>query len=163
MPQPWRPQLAVARSLLYLQAGLSLVIAPSWAIFTASAGDDRQVHCDGLAGITMLCSISGVPPNIVTHIAGVLLIVFATGILPALTALPATWILVSVSLSGTIIDGGDQLAAILGLFLLPISLLDWRFSTWSRSLPKAAEWSAGVLTGNVSWWLMRAQIVAVYL
>ena len=163
VPEPWTLPLTIARSLLFLGTGLTLTIGPSWAVFTPSNGKPDVLDCSGVSALSLFCATDAVPLDLVTRSAGVLLLVFATGLLPWLTALPAAWILLSVPLSGTLVDGGDQLAGILGVLLIPVSITDWRWNPWRGALPGTSDSGAAVLIGNVSWWLMRAQIVVVYL
>lgn len=163
LPEPWTLPLTIARSLLFLGTGLTLTIGPSWAVFTPSNGNPDVLDCSGASALSVFCVADAIPLDVSTRVAGILLLVFATGLIPWLTAVPAAWILLSVPLSGTLVDGGDQLAGILGLLLIPVSVTDWRWNPWRVEAPRTAESSAAVLAGNVSWWLARAQVVVVYL
>ncbi len=163
LPEPWTLPLTIARSLLFLGTGLTLTIGPSWAVFTPSNGNPDVLDCSGASALSVFCVADALPLDVSTRVAGILLLVFATGLIPWLTAVPAAWILLSVPLSGTLVDGGDQLAGILGLLLIPVSVTDWRWNPWRDEAPRTAESSAAVLAGTVSWWLARAQVVVVYL
>lgn len=160
---PWTLPLTIARTFLFLGTGLTLCLAPAWAVFTPSNGDGRTVHCDGVSAISVFCLAGNLPLELVTTMSGALLLAFATGLAPWATALPGAWILLSVPLSGTLIDGGDQLAGILGVLLLPVNLTDRRWNPWATSVMRITVRPTTVLIATMSWWLARAQIVVVYL
>lgn len=163
LPQPWTLPLTVARSLLFLGTGLTLTIGPSWAVFTPSNGNPDVLECSGVSAMSVFCVVDVLPLEALTRGVGALLLVFASGFVPWLTAVPAAWILLSVPLAGTLVDGGDQLAGILGVLLLPASVTDWRWNPWRDDAPRTSSSVTAVLAGNVSWWLVRAQVVVVYL
>jgi antimicrobial peptide system SdpB family protein len=61
-----------------------------------------------------------------------LLLVVVSGWRPRLTAIPHWWIAYSLHSSARTVDGGDQVAAVLTLLLLPVALLDSRRWHWQR-------------------------------
>ncbi|PZG39838.1 hypothetical protein C1I98_23110 [Spongiactinospora gelatinilytica] len=64
--------------------------------------------------------------------AAVVLVWVAGGWRPRLSAIPHWWVCFSFSTSSNIIDGGDQVAAITSLLLIPICLTDGRRWHWNR-------------------------------
>jgi antimicrobial peptide system SdpB family protein len=95
------------------------------------------------------------------RIAVVILLVVASGWRPRLTALPHWWATASFQASTTTADGGDQVAAVITLLMLPIALSDGRAWHWQRARPvgdlavAVLAWSALVV--------IRVQVAGIYL
>ncbi|AZQ65599.1 hypothetical protein EI427_25525 (plasmid) [Flammeovirga pectinis] len=63
----------------------------------------------------------------------VILIIVITGLIPKVTGILHWWVSYSFFYSSNIIDGGDQLAVVLTLYLIPITLIDKRKNHWGDS------------------------------
>ncbi|WP_181431275.1 HTTM domain-containing protein [Curtobacterium sp. MCBD17_021] len=71
-------------------------------------------------------------------------------------------LLIALPLTSAAPDGGDQLAGILGLLLLPVSLTDWRRTSWTASQPDRAR-GARLFVAYFVLALAKLQIAVVYL
>lgn len=60
----------------------------------------------------------------------IILLSVISGYLPQLTSLLHWWVTISYTFSGIIIEGGDQIAAILTLLIIPIAITDNRVNHW---------------------------------
>ncbi len=60
-----------------------------------------------------------------------ILVLVIIGYLPQVTSILHWWVAISYTFSGIIIEGGDQIAAILTLLLIPIALTDNRTNHWN--------------------------------
>ena len=62
----------------------------------------------------------------------IILSIVISGFLPQVTGILHWWIAYSYLVSGIIIEGGDQIASIIALLLIPVTLTDNRLNHWSR-------------------------------
>ena len=58
------------------------------------------------------------------------LLLVISGYLPRYTGILHWWVSMSFYNSGTIVDGGDQIASVITFFLIPITLMDGRVNHW---------------------------------
>ncbi|PYY33287.1 hypothetical protein DEJ16_13910 [Curtobacterium sp. MCJR17_055] len=161
IPYPWGAGLGVARSVLYAGMALTLLMNPAWILFTVSTAQPEVPVCDSYNGWALFCLFDQ-HLDVARVLAGSCLLVFASGVLPWLTAVPAAYLIVSASVTMTLGDGGDQLYGILGLLLLPLSCTDWRRTSWSSRTSDRCAAGRGSLA-FVGWALVRSQIFVVYL
>jgi len=80
-----------------------------------------------------------------------------SGFLPQISGILHWWVAYSYMVSGVIIEGGDQISAILTLFMIPVTVTDNRLNHWYRARYcdrrrfKLAVWSVyAVMTLQVS-------------
>lgn len=66
----------------------------------------------------------------------IILALVISGYLMKMTSILHWWVAFSFLNSSTIIDGGDQIASILTLFLIPICLLDNRKNHWNKKIER---------------------------
>ncbi|MCX6131920.1 MAG: hypothetical protein NTX25_23045, partial [Proteobacteria bacterium] len=83
----------------------------------------------------------------------------AIGIYPRFLCIPHAWVAISFATSAEIVEGGDQINALLTLILVPVLLLDSRRWHWSQLQAPSPYHS---LTGFFSWSLFRFQVAFVY-
>lgn len=161
LPLSWGAGLALARSILFAGTALTLLLNPSWILFTTSAQSPVAPRCDVYTAWSFFCLFSE-HLEFARLAAGIGLVVMAVGFAPALTAIPAAYLLSSASVSLTLGDGGDQLAGILGILLLPTSLTDWRWWSWRPARCSSTN-SVAATIAFYGWVAIRAQIFVVYL
>lgn len=160
---PFSSSLAIARSLLALSSLLTVLLTPSETLFLRSPDNPDGVVCDALAAQwSLFCAAGGATPLTVLLVIAVTVSVL-TGYFPAVTAIPHWWVAWSLNISSPIRDGGDQVAAVLSLLLIPLLLLDRRRNHWaadrrwgSRSwATHGTAWAALVLV-----WIQAAVLYA---
>ncbi|MEV4011794.1 sporulation-delaying protein SdpB family protein [Nonomuraea angiospora] len=155
---PWTNVYGLARTLIALSTLVTLLASETSTLFRPAAGDPDFPYCDGAAAYGLFCVAE---PAWAHRIAIVVLLVAASGWRPRLTALPHWWATVSFQASSTIPDGGDQVAAVLTLLLLPIALTDGRTWHWQRTRP------VGDLAASLVAWsalvVIRVQVAGIYL
>lgn len=162
VPMPWTSTVGLARSLLALQCAVTLIVTPTDILFTpfrsGGVGQCAAIH----APLSWPCWFGPDSIAVAQYTAGALCLLIATGLAPALTAIPLATILVGFATAGAATDGGDQLAGILGLLLMPTSLTDTRWNPWS-SVPSRRWIRPRAVVGNSGLWLVKLQISVVYL
>lgn len=131
---PYSSSLAIARSLLALSTLLTVLLTPSSALFLASPDNPDGVVCDAVAARwTLFCLAGGPEPFTVAVVVAVALAVLS-GCLPAVTSIPHWWVTWSLNIGSPIRDGGDQVAAVLTLLLIPLLWAPdqrWDAQSWS--------------------------------
>jgi len=158
---PWGAGLSLARSVLFGGMALTLLVNPATVLFTTSASQPTAPVCDAYNSWALFC-LTNSSLDVARVVAGICLLVCATGIVPWATAVPGAYIVVSLSMTTTLGDGGDQLYGILALLLLPLSLTDWRRNSWNTDQSQRCADARGALA-LLGWVLIRAQIFIVYL
>lgn len=98
---------------------------------------------------------------IMKWLAILFLLAVILGYLPQVTSFLHWWISISFVFFSAIIDGGDQIAAVLTFLLIPLCLTDPRANHWSRH---AFERRSPLnLVGLFSHTLIRLQVAIIYL
>ena len=150
---PYGSSLALARSLLALSTLLTVVFTPADALFLKSSSAPTGVVCDAVsARWSLFCTTGG------DSTAGLMIVVVVTlavlsGFLPAVTCIPHWWISWSLNIGSPIRDGGDQVAAVLTLLIIPLAIFDRRRNHWQsdrrwtirRWWVRSIAWAALVL------------------
>src|SRR5690606_15652572 len=126
---PWTNVYGLARSLLALATAGTLLASSSTTLFDAKLGAHT---CEGMSSLGWFCLVPRDRMALGQGVAIVILLVVASGWRPRLTALPHWWITFSFQVSTTVPDGGDQIASVITLLLLPIALCDRRRWHWGR-------------------------------
>lgn len=160
--EPWTGSIAIARGFLALAAGLTYLLTPASVLFSPVPGALAS-RCGASAGwMAWPCWIPDSAVGGAQLAAGALCLVVASGWFPAATAIPLALLLIALPLASAAPDGGDQLAGILGLLLVPVSLSDWRLHSWRAPHP-GRLWRTRTFVAAWMLTLAKAQIAVVYL
>lgn len=159
--RPWTDVYGLGRSLLAGALLLTLLANPTGLLFRPAGGIPLTPHCGGAAGNGLFCQMPA-QLELARWIAIAILAVAVSGWRPRWTALPQWYVTWSYFTSATVVDGGDQLAAILSLLLVPLALTDARAWHWSapdttRAIAPLASLSAWLATLAI-----RLQVAIVY-
>src|SRR5262249_34154565 len=96
-------------------------------------------------------------------IAVVVLVLAVIGWRPRLTAFPHWWVTASFAASSVVVEGGDQVAAILALLLLPVALTHSR--RWHWDAPPEVQGTARKVTALMAascLTVIRLQVAVIY-
>jgi antimicrobial peptide system SdpB family protein len=157
---PWTNVYGLARSALALATMLTLLSDSSERLFTPLlVPDPGSFDRSAIAGASLFL-LARYHLDIAKLVAMAALLLVIIGWRPRLTALPHWWISYSFAVSGSVIDGGDQVAATLTLLLLPVALTDNRRWHWGESGTGSTVASIAAQTGLV---LVRIQVAVIYL
>lgn len=94
-------------------------------------------------------------------IAILILLLVISGYRPRYTCIPHWWIAFSMQNNMMTLDGGDQLAVVLTLFLIPLALTDSRKWHWSR--PNSVTDYRANLIGWSAIFVIQIQVAILYL
>ncbi|MCD2498497.1 sporulation-delaying protein SdpB family protein [Microbacterium nymphoidis] len=123
---PFTNVYGAARSIVALSGLLVLILNPADILFVASPATGTGVTCPSIPSLYCVIPDSGVAKII----AIVVLLAVISGILPQVTAPLHWWVAFSYQASATTLEGGDQIAAIITLLLIPVAILDPRWNHW---------------------------------
>jgi antimicrobial peptide system SdpB family protein len=162
--RPWTNVYGTARTLLALSAALTLIFNRAATLFPPGAGLSQGPVCTGARGAGAFCLLH-TSPDAVRWLLVLALMVIASGWRPALTALPHWWIAWSLQSNVVVVDGGDQLSAILTLLILPIAWTDrrkWHWASHDQDVVARARSPYAVMLAMSAVWAARIQVAAVY-
>lgn len=128
--RPWTNVYGVSRTLLAAGTILTLVSNRPSTLFRSIGPHLGAPLCEGHRGISFFCVMPSGALEPARWICVAALVVVASGWRPRITALLHWWLTFSLQASATVVDGGDQIAAVLTLLLLPIALTDGRRWHW---------------------------------
>ncbi|TQC44426.1 hypothetical protein EEB14_37520 [Rhodococcus sp. WS4] len=132
MSPPWTDTVGLARSLLAVGAALTLIASSPDSVFSYRLGTGPTPVCDGAKNALAFCLVPR-DQVLVPYLGAIaVLLLAASGWRPRITAIPQWYVHLSLFLGMSAPDGGDQLAAILSLLLVPVSLTDDRTWHWAR-------------------------------
>lgn len=162
---PWASSYGLARSLVALATAATLLLTPTGALLR-TAGPAFSRGCSGSSAASIFCLVPTRHLGLARLLAGIALLVVASGWRPRLTGVLHWWITFSYFWTALTPQGGDQLASIITHLLIPVTLLDRRRWQWASSRTPAASASyAGTLcqlTALGTIVLIRIQVAAVY-
>lgn len=155
---PWTNVYGLARTLAALCTLTTLLASDTSSLFRPAQGVPDFPYCEGVTAYSLFC----VTDVSVAHpVAVAILLVAASGWQPRLTALPHWWVAASFQASSTVPDGGDQVAAVLTLLILPIALTDRR--AWHWGAPQPVRDPAWSLVAWSALMVVRLQVAGIYL
>ena len=164
---PWGQGLGAGRSIIALSIAGTLIFTPPGVLFSALFTGNSSATCLGLHGISAFCIVPTGAIAPVQYIFAVLLLIVASGVWPSTTAIPLAYMVVSFAWASNIVDGGDQVAEIMAVLLIPIGLTDPRSNHWHR-LSRQGEvdtlqFQVRSLVGSTFATVIRVQVSAIYL
>jgi antimicrobial peptide system SdpB family protein len=155
--------LALGRSLLASATLSILVFTPARALFVPTPDNPAGVRCGGARGLMLWC-VGGQAPwlstaRLVVAIAVLTLVVI--GYHPRWTCVPHWYVTASLGTTMTIPNGGDEVARIVALLLIPMCLGDHRRWHWRASPePYPATWAGVSYAAHL---VLRVQVALIYL
>jgi antimicrobial peptide system SdpB family protein len=157
---PWTNVYGLARTLLASATALTLLFTHSSSVFRPSAGIDDVPMCRGAARLGVFCLVPANHLEVARWIAFAVLLVVASGWRPRFTGVFHFWVAFSFASSGVMIDGGDQIAQILSLLLVPVTLTDPRRWHWGETPDD--EPGPRALVARIALALARLQVAGIY-
>lgn len=164
---PWSNVYGLARTLIASATGLILAINPTWVLFRPLSGEQGIVNC--VVPITHNASLFCLARSHLDFariVAILILALVATGWRPRLTGVFHWWITFSFFASARVIDGGEQVASVLTLLLLPITLTDGRKWHWEHRAATPVESDSMAIQRLIAWFAaiaLQIQVAYIYL
>jgi len=158
----WTNVYGLGRSIFALGTAATLAVSDPSTLFAPIPSFLDPPRCSALAGkISLFCIVPEDRLWLAGRLAVVVLIVIASGWRPRLTGIVHWWISFSFVASTTVQDGGDQIAAIVTLLLIPWTLTDPRSWHWERAEAVAIAPRRAIMV-HACHLLIRMQVAAVY-
>jgi antimicrobial peptide system SdpB family protein len=135
---PWTNVYGVARSLLATGTAATLLFNDSTILFRPASGITQTINCANLSRAGVFCLLPA-HLEVARWAAVLILLVVASGWRPRITGLLHWWVAYSLQTSALVLDGGDQVTAVLTLLLLPVTLTDSRRWHWTTPPPARVD------------------------
>jgi antimicrobial peptide system SdpB family protein len=152
-----------ARTLLALSTLLTLLFNNTSILFAEGVGVNPPL-CMGLSKLSIYCFLN-TNLELARFFSIIILIIIASGWRPMITGIFHWWITFSLNSTALILEGGDQVAAVFTLLLLPICLTDTRKWHWN-SVPVAKADSIindlSQFLGHSAYHVIRLQAAFIY-
>jgi antimicrobial peptide system SdpB family protein len=156
---PWSRAFGWGRSILAAATLLTLLFNDPLYIFRPlGIGADEIITND----VMRFSLFSLFEIHLARWIAVGVLAVVVSGWRPRLTGLLHWWVAASFAVSAVIVEGGDQVCAVLSLLLVPVTLFDSRKWHWQR-VACASEESLATFVARSGLFMIRLQIAVIYL
>ncbi len=127
----YSPRLGLIRSLLALGTLFTLVFNSSADLFPVDHWNDVQAGKEKFIDVVNLFYLFSYPAiDIARAIAAGICLFVISGYLPQISSVLYSWVSYSLFYGSLIIEGGDQITAILSLLLIPVCMIDQRLNHW---------------------------------
>lgn len=156
--------VGLARAMLALGSLSTLLLTDASDLFISFAPHASESRCVGVGSAGIFCisnAMTGsVTAGIVTSVV-VLLLVLA-GVAPRVLAVPHFYIAWSISQNIVVVEGGDQVNAVMAMLLIPWILATPRGNAWRPQTPFLPGLKQNAFAYGAAE-LIRAQLTIVYL
>jgi antimicrobial peptide system SdpB family protein len=160
----------LARTLLAAGTLGTLLFTDTFDVFRPAVGIPIYPNCFGVVRAGLFCLAGQEHLRVAHWIAVAALLVVASGWRPRLTGLVHWYVAWSLFTSGLLVDGGDQITAVLALLLIPVTLTDTRRWHWKAPYNSclnevgllSTERAAAQLIALSSLAVIRVQTAGVY-
>jgi len=160
----WTNVYGAGRSALAIATASTLICNAPSTLFRPAAGIDQVPVCKGLGTVSLFCLATNRHLEIARWTTVLILAIVASGYRPRVTGIFHWWAAFSLQASAVVLDGGDQIAAILTLLLIPVTLTDDR--RWHWRAPPASTGSTlesvRFVIATSAWYVIRLQIAGIY-
>jgi antimicrobial peptide system SdpB family protein len=150
---------AWARSILALSMAATLTATDEAYLFARAVGREDPPNCGGPARFGLFCLMRE-ELGAARYVSIIILLVVTSGYRPRFTGLLHWYVAASLFTSVTVQDGGEEVAAVVTLLLVPITILDPRIWQWNRQ-PVLTVSRQGVLV--VTRYALCLQVAGIYL
>jgi antimicrobial peptide system SdpB family protein len=156
----WTANFGLARSLLAL-SGMGTLLASSVSTLIRPVAGVSELFCAGPASFSAWCLAPPDAYEAMRWFSIVVLFVAASGWRPRYTAIPMWWVLFGNQASLTVVDGGDQIGAVLALLLIPMSLTDNRKWHWAPADTMRRPYAT--IVAHVTLAVVQVQVAYIYI
>jgi antimicrobial peptide system SdpB family protein len=158
----WRgPVLAWSRSMLAVGQLSILAFNSDEVLFPGNPGAIYGSQCRGITASTLWCAVGTTHLDIARAVAMIVLVVTISGYRAKWTCVPHWYISFSLGVDLVSTNGGDQVAQIVALLLVPMLLGDRRAWLWQRPILLQAEtWRGAAYAAHC---FLRIQVSVIYL
>ena len=156
---PWTNVYGVARSMIAMGTFLTLFFNSSDSLFIDGGNALKYIDRGFIYKVNLFYILDGYL-DLARWISIFILGLVISGWQPRITGLFHWWVTFSFFLSCTVVDGGDQVASILTLLLVPICLTDNRSWHWGKIRQKSSFHRN--LIAIISFFFIYVQVFVIY-
>ncbi len=153
----WTNWLGLSRSLLAFSLFITLLSNNKITLFYTGIQNENYPKFDGIE-FNLFSWFNNLETGVIISL--VVLILVIVGIFPKYTCLTHWFVTYSFNVTCSSVDGGDQVATIITLLLIPICLFDNRKWHWSTTNLQKGFVAKTVAT--ISYFLLSLQIFTIY-
>lgn len=159
---PWTNVYGFARTILAIGTLITLLFNDMDVIFREGAGIPTCPICTGISEYGIFCFFENI--EVAKWLSVLILFSVISGFLPQITGILHWWVTFSLTNSALVVDGGDQITAVLCLLLIPICLTDNRINHWykPKDEPQGVFDRAKRLIGLSTFFIIRIQVALLY-
>lgn len=158
---PWSNGLGLARTLLALGTCGTLAATSPRVLMSPLADGTIPPVCAGAARAGIWCLAPAGQGALARWLCVAVLLVVASGWRPRFTGIPHWYVSWSLMVDVSVLDGGDQITAVLTLLLIPATVTDPR--RWHWQPPPEGGIGPGRVLAYASVLLIQVQMAVVYL
>jgi antimicrobial peptide system SdpB family protein len=153
----WTNYLGLSRSILSLSLLLTFLLNNKFVLFFTGFQNENYHKFDHIE-FNLFSWFDNFETGIIVSI--IILTIVTIGILPRYTCIPHWFVVYSFNITSTSIDGGDQVASIITLLLIPICIFDKRI--WHWSINNSTYSFFAKVTATFSYYLISLQLFIIY-
>lgn len=153
--------LGAGRSLLAIAELMVIAFTSDADLFPSIDGAPGSPQCDDLRGVSLWCLGPGtLDPTVARFVAIAVLVTVAAGYRPRWTCMPHWYVTFSFSAVLVLPSGGEHVAKVAALLLIPILLGDNRRWHWTQPrTPLPPRWQGMAVAGHLA---IRAHVASIY-
>jgi antimicrobial peptide system SdpB family protein len=154
--------IAVGRCLVGVATLLSITFTPDSGLVGTSADLAADGHCDGIGSISLWCVSDSVSGGLLAArvLSICVLAVAISGYRPQWTCVPQWYVTFSFGSSVLVQQGGDGVAKVATLLLIPLCLGDPRAWQWQRPNDLVSpKWRGAACAAHL---VLRLQVLVIY-
>ncbi|MCE6995294.1 hypothetical protein LZG04_10795 [Saccharothrix sp. S26] len=161
--EPRGVPLAVGRSLLAAAGLLTILFSSDSVLFVRTAELPDGMRCAGVRAASLWCVMGPTESGLLVSrvLAVAVLVLVLVGFSPKWTCVPHWYVSFSLAAAMDMANGGDTIAQVATMLLVPICLGDDRVSQWRPVLrPLAPSWRGSAFAAHLG---LRGQLCLIYL
>lgn len=162
---PWTNVYGLARSALAFGTLLTLLFNDTTLLFRPAGGElTGNFGREGMFGWSLFFLVPPESLELARWVSVLVLLIVISGWRPRITGILHWWITFSLPASAVLVDGGDHIAAVLTLLLIPVTLTDGRKWHWSPP-EEGRRGVASLIAGQIAFsafLVIRLQVALVY-
>lgn len=159
--EPRSVSVQLGRSLIAVAQILTLTFTPWERLTPQIVNTPQSPVCRGASSAALFCLAPADRPGVGIAVAIAVLVLVCAGIVPRVVSFAHAWVSYSIAVSLGLPDGGEQVAQVVSILLVGVSIADGRWIAWRRAPRPAKSSLLGV--AFAAWWVLRLQMAGVYL
>lgn len=160
---PWTNVYGLARTLIALSTATTLLFNDASTFFRPTSDTTMYPICQNNS-ISIFCFVPNdyIYLDIIRWFCVILLFIVASGWRPRYTGVIHWWITFSFMSSATTLDGGEQVATVFTLLLIPITICDPRRTHWEHIKIPENKFIYRKIISLITIHIIRVQVAILY-